>query len=473
MKLLKSLGAPIIQVVGLNLFTLLVFVTAPVQWDTDNVTALCWFVLLCQLLILIGFELGRGRGAKVHPERRSPLFSGDRATKYLFAFYGVTFLIGYAYRMGLAPSDVAGMASLLLDGLDDRHFGYQMALRGTGLGPVPWTVFFLVSIPNQIFFIVGFVQWKRLRTLGKLFFIFCVCIELFFTTGRGVAFGVVSMATTFYLSTMLSSSSTSGRNRLRVVRPLGYAALILFLFAGSIAFFSFNLYRRSGNVERGIQIDEFGKSTTNLDHLSFALVPEPLHPTYLNVVAYLCGGYYRAALALDLPFESTWLLGNNPALIDLASLSGLDVWDRTYMHRLEVDTGMDAFAYWHSAYTWFASDVSFFGVPLLLCIIAYFFGFSWSRSLQGDFVSKIVFVILGNILLFLFANNTYLSTVFYSVMFLFPFFLFTRFRKVAVLNHTAFRRTGYAENDKTGSDSGLDTRATGRSPQRVPTATRF
>jgi hypothetical protein len=58
--------------------------------------------------------------------------------------------------------------------------------------------------------------------------------------------------------------------------------------------------------------------------------------------------------------------------------------------------------------------------------MAYLFGFSWARSAQGDFLSRIVFVIFGNMLLFLFANNTYLSTVLYSFMFLLPFWLFTR-----------------------------------------------
>ena len=35
-------------------------------------------------------------------------------------------------------------------------------------------------------------------------------------------------------------------------------------------------------------------------------------------------------------------------------------------------------------------------------------------------------MILGNMLLFLFANNTYLASVFYAFMFLLPFWLFTR-----------------------------------------------
>jgi hypothetical protein len=253
--------------------------------------------------------------------------------------------------------------------------------------------------------------------MARLLFAMFVCLELFFSLGRGTSFGVVSMVTTFFVSSLLWKKSAKSGIRGMV----GKALLVLSLFLGSVAFFQYNLYSRSGNVERQVKLTEFGNSTIILDHPAFSLVPESLHPTYLNVVSYLGQGYYHTSLALDLDFKSTLLLGNNPALIGLASLCGLDVWPDTYMHRLQVDKGVDEFGKWHSAYTWFASDVSFYGVPVLLFGLAYLFGFSWARSARGDFLSKVVFM-----LLFLFANNTYLSSVFYSFAVLLPLWVLTR-----------------------------------------------
>ena len=410
-----SIDTPIIIVVGFNLFTLAVFITAPVWWDSQNLNTLYLLVLCCQLLILIGFQLGRNRGLSTRSGRGLFLSSGDRAMPYLLRIYACTFLISYAFRMGFSPLDVGGMADLLATGIRDRHFGYQMALRGTGLGPIPWSVYFATSIFNQCFFIAGFLQWSRMnRITGAIFAIF-VCLDLFFSMGRGTSFGIVSMVTTFFMASLLWMRSTSGKILLTAV-----------LFAGSVAFFSYNLYSRSGNVERRIELTEFGKSTIVPDHPAFSIVPEALQPTYLNVVSYFGGGYYHTSLALDLDFRSTWPFGSNPALIDLASSFGLADWNDTYMHRLQVAKDVDEFGVWHSAYTWFASDVSFYGVPVLLFGLAYVFGFSWARSLQGDFLSRIVFVILGNMLLFLFANNTYLSSVFYSFMFVLPLWIATR-----------------------------------------------
>jgi hypothetical protein len=432
----NSLNTPIIAIVGFNLFTLIVFMTAPVFWDTNNLLLVYLFVLLCQLLILIGFTLGRNRGALSQPRSNLLMASGDRLSTYLFAMYVSTFLVGYAYKMGLHILDIAGIYNLLLAGIIDRHLGYDTALTGTGIGPIHWTLFFVISIFNQIFFIVGFIQWKKFTSFIKALFVVLLCIDICFSVGRGTAFGVISMVTTFFLSSMLWLNST----RVRTANVFGYLLLVTFLFAGSIALFSYNLYNRSGNVERGLQLTEFGKSTTINDHVAFLLVPEALQPTYMNVVSYLGQGYYNTSLALDLDFKSTWFLGNNPALISLASAFGFDVWDNTYIHRLELKEGVDEFRSWHSAYTWFASDVSFYGVPFLLFFIAYMFGFSWAKAMQGDFLSKLVFVMLGNILLFLFANNSYLSTVFYSFMFLLPFWVFTRLSGLANAAATTRRR---------------------------------
>jgi hypothetical protein len=418
----KSIHTPIVGVVGFNLFTLVAFMTAPIKWDTDNLVPLYFLVLLSQLLILIGFQLGRNKGLLRHLPSRLPLSSADRFLTPLFVIYLVTLPITYSYRMKAPLFDVAAMFNQLLEGALDPRFGYQMAIRQTSQRSVPWTIFFLVSIFTQSLFVVGFLEWRRMDAIKKGLFIIFVCIELFFSIGTGTNFPVVSMATMFLFSSMLWRDGTKAGS----FRSSRTTLLALLAFGGTVAFFAYTLYRRSGDVERGLELTEFGRSTTDVNAMAFRAIPESLQPTYMNVVSYLCQGYYHTSLAFDLDFKSTWFLGNNPALISLAEGFGLDVWKDTYMFQLYQREGVDQFRYWHSAYTWFACDVSFYGVPFVLFLVAYMFGFSWATSMQGDFLSKVVFVILGNVLLFLFANNTYLASVFYSFAVLLPLWLLTR-----------------------------------------------
>lgn len=407
---------PILGITGFNLFTLFVFVTAPVKWQTDNVPLLCLFVLLCQLLIFVGFRLGYATGFGRPAPDKLPLFSLDEAFPFLLAFYALTAPITYAYRLEMSPFDLVGMADRLLAGIRDPHFGYSSTLTRSG-GSVSWTAFFVIAIFNQLFFAAGFLQFKRLRPLHKFLFVVLLIMELFYWVAVATGFGVVTMVTTFALSTMFWQQRAQSRRR-RLILMAG-------LFAISIAFFSHNLYRRSNFNEVDVSKYSLSGSPMILDHPAFSVVPAALHPTYVMVVTYLAQGYYHTCFAFDLDFKSTGLVGNNVALVSLARAFGLDVWDDTYMHRLQ-PLGIDEWGNWHSAYTWFASDVSYYGVPVLMGLFGFLFGLSWAQGLRGDVLSRVMFIVFGNVLLFLFSNTTYLSSVFYAVMVFVPVWLFTR-----------------------------------------------
>lgn len=430
---------PILGIVGFNLLTLFVFVTAPVEWQSANVFNVCGFVLFCLVLVVMGFGLGQ-YGGRAAPLAKPHFFDAKALIRILFPFYVLTFSISYAYRLDLAPFDIPGIVSRLIAGLEDPVLGYSSTLTRTGQGPIPWSVYFAIAVFNQLFFAAGFLQWRHLSRAAKVLFAGLVGIELFYWVGTATTFGVIALATTWGLSTMFWGirGATSGFRSQFATLPL-----LVLLLAGCIAFFSYNLYRRSNFVQ--LDVDRFETLQTLKvplirDHPAFAVVPEPLWPTYLMVVSYMAQGYHHLSFAFDLDFRSTGLLGNNPALISLVGAFGISVWDDTYMHRLH-SAGFDEFGVWHTAYMWYASDVSFYGVPVVLFCLGYLFGFSWAQGRHGDFLSRIVFVIFGNMLLFLFANNTYLASVFYAFMIFVPFWLFTRFAAVVHgADHSAFRR---------------------------------
>jgi len=419
---------PILGVVGFNLFTLLVFITAPVDWQTDNFVAVCLFVVLCQVLIVLGFRLGRRTDRTPSARFRPPLFSGDLLVNCLFAIYLLSFPVSYAYRMGASPFDVGGMVHTIVAGLQNPQLGYSSALGRTGSGPTPWTAYLVVSIFNQLFFAAGFLYWRRLKRALKAIFIVIVAIDLIYWVGIATSFGIVSLVTTFGLSTMFWSTRREPRSfpiAARLVLPI-------LLLGATIGFFSHNLYRRSNFTAVDVSRYRVANSPLIFDHPAFNVIPKPLWPTYVMVVTYFGQGYYYTSFAFNLEFKPTGFLSSNPALVSLAeSVMGIDVWSDTYMHRLQ-RYGIDEFGVWHSGYTWFASDVSFYGVPPLLFVLGFLFGFSWTQGLKGDFLSRVVFIMFGNVLLFLWANNTYLSSVFYAFVVFVPFWLFSRFFPVTL-----------------------------------------
>jgi hypothetical protein len=414
--------APLLGIVGFNLFTLLVFLTAPVQWGTDHLVLLTAYVLTCQYAVVSGFQIGRGNDRRPEPVRQLPFSSGRKLMNAMFVFYLLTFFWSYAYRMHFGPFDVWGVLGQVAIGLFDPRLGYLAALDNTARGEMRWTWYFLISILDQLFFVAGFLQWRHWGRVKRFIFGILLCIEMVFWVSRGASFGIVTIATTMWLSSMLGAARVQ-QTRLR--RWL----LTAVLSGASIAFFAYNLYSRSGNAERSASAYEFVDSPIDVESPVLSVIPESLQASYMNVVSYMGQGYYHTCLAFDLDFRPTWLLGSDPALISLGQAFGFDVWDNTYVHRL-ASKGIDEFGAWHSAYTWFASDVSFLGVPFLLFILAYACGVAWIKARQGDFLSMVVFVVLGNLLLYLFANTSYLSSVTYAFMFLFPFWAITRLLNV-------------------------------------------
>lgn len=412
---------PVAVVVGFNLLTLLVFVTAPVTWVTAHLTDLCLLVVCSQLMIFVGYQVGQRSGYGRPTDPRWPFVRGRRLVNLLFAVYVLTFLVSYAYKMETSPLDVTGMMNRLIAGIQDPRRGYFGSLMKSGDGPVRWSVFFAISVFNQLFFVAGFLYWRRFGLGRKVIFSLLACLELFYWVATATAFGVVAMATTLGLSSLFSARIGTRNLRAFATNTL----LLLVLLAGSISFFSYNLYRRADFKEIDITQFEIAGMPVRGDAPTLVLVPAPLHQAYIKVVLYMGQGYYHATRAMNHEFRWTRFLGSNGSLVALAERLGADVWNDTYMHRLQRE-GIDEYAWWHSAYTWWAGDVTFYGVPLLLFGVGYLFGFSWARGTQGDFLSQIFFVLFGNMLIYLFANNTYLASVFYAMMLFGPIWLLTR-----------------------------------------------
>lgn len=411
---------------GFNLFTLFIFLTAPLQWITDHLFLLTLYVLFCLFLILIGYIKGNRTGGCKSTEQIDGYKILHKLTSkslsFIFIFYSFTFLIKYAYLLRFSPFDIEGMVLFLLIGIADPNLGYALSLDTMRATTIPWTLYFLISIINQLFFIVGFIGWEKMYKWQKILFVGFLLIEIFFWFGRATNMGVIILITTFLFLRLYKIEI----NKSAKIKNFKLLLVILVSLTISIWVFSYNLSGRKGSQNLDYQSFSLGNSKVYENSVVLSFIPEQLHETYMFAVYYLAQGYYHTSLAFDLDFKPTYFLGNNPAIISLAEIFGIDAWKDTYVYRLN-EKGVDPLIQWHSAYLWYASDVSFLGVPVVLFLLGYFFGFSWGfSSNNSDLLSKIMFVFLGNMLLFLFANNSYLSMVFYSFMFVLPMWYFTR-----------------------------------------------
>ena len=412
---------PLKYIVAFNILTLILFVTAPIVWATDNLFIFSLLFLICQFALFIGFKFGAEKCLK-KPQRDYGSF--EKYVKFIFIFYACTFLIKYAYLLRFYPHQIGEMIDFLMIGIASPQLGYQMSLDASRGFTIPWSVFALISIVNQIFFIVGFLTWKSNTKFYKALFIVFLAIELFYWFGRGTNFGVINLLTTMLFAILTNQSAFKKESlgqKIKQTVILGTVAVI------ALSIFTYNLIERSGNSEINYSEFRLGRSVVNEQSEILKVIPDPLIPTYLYSIWYLCQGYYHTCLAFNLDFQFTYFFGNNPESINIGNIIGIDVADKTYVDRLST-TGVDPKINWHSIYTWLASDFSFILLPFVFLAIGIFMGYAWISSIiNNDLLSKIIFVAIANILFFSFANNNYLASIFYSFSLLIVYWFFRRY----------------------------------------------
>lgn len=142
-------------------------------------------------------------------------------------------------------------------------------------------------------------------------------------------------------------------------------------------------------------------------------------------LGYFSNGLYGLSVSLGLDFQWTYFVGHSYSLsriIEAAVASPDLIISQTYSVRAQsAGWGIDK---WHSAFTWFASDVSFPGVIVLGWVFGYFYGVAWKGSITNkNAFSRPMFLYLSLGVVFIFSNNQMFHSlsgviVFYSLTFL-------------------------------------------------------
>ena len=151
----------------------------------------------------------------------------------------------------------------------------------------------------------------------------------------------------------------------------------------------------------------------------FNVFPYRFQVLLLFVFSYLTQGYVFMENIYALDFHWGGFFGNNPAM---QSIAADFLWFNpeigSYQMQME-KFGVDPYINWHSCYLWLANDFTLLLVPFVIFFIAKFASSALMMfRINQDVFSGIVFVILANMLLFMFANNNFnISCFHFSIVY--------------------------------------------------------
>lgn len=411
---------PIKYVLLFNAFTIFMLITAPFKVNYNNLIA--FLLLLGGNFLFLYFGFNKGVNRKIVLKNRK--YNIQQIIKFTFLFYLATLLIRYGFILKVNPFNIKELVSVISIGVVEPALGYQRTHNENLVQHIPWFVFFVTSIFNQLFYFFGIVLWKKLSKSYRILFIILFIIEIIVWYGRGTNFGIILLILLLFFNLLFFQKNKKTK-------------IIAFIILPIISVFSFaNLMesRRDGYEIQNLEEFDFTNKGIDENSMVFEIIPQEIIETYMYVLSYFTQGYYHTLFAFDMDFEFTYFFGNNPNLSLLGEvLLGEEIHKKTYVYRMS-SFGVDPEINWHSAYTWIASDTTFYLMPFFFMGIGYLYGISWRLSfLYKDLHSKVIFLVFSIFLIFLFANNNFISSILYSLFFLIPYWYLSRIFKEELL----------------------------------------
>lgn len=336
--------------------TLILYIFGPIQWKTKNPILTISLLIVFQLSYALGFYSSK---EKEFIEDNN--FNNKWLLKYycLFAVISIAMNVVYLIRVarlvaGRSVFDVISMAFTNPSGLyggggtvtSSQMFGGKFfAILVPVFGPITVAI-----IPITI------VYFKQLSLMGKTLGVFSFVSQLFLSLSAGTSEGIVNIIIYLITGFLLKNRSNRKSNR-KITVIIIITAVVVFL-----SLFSFVMENRN----KGSFSLSLGGNKIDFNNALLMMLPENLKALLIYLTIYITQGYYGMSLATACSWTPTFGIGNSLYIIqNVEELFNFDLMSYTYMGQAEV-YGWGATVNWHTAYTWIANDVSFWGVPVVM-----------------------------------------------------------------------------------------------------------
>lgn len=395
------------------LSTIVLYIIGPIEWKTDNTILTFFLVFVYQWALYAGY-LRAERNNRII--RCSSFFSLSFFTrKYkifavlylilcilrsirismLYGFSSVEEMLTSAF---ISTSSIYNAEALQLSG-SNMFGGTPLSLAHMFFGPIS-----TVIVPFTI------IQFKNLnKPLAIITIVAFIVSQVINGTNEGFSHIVLYLGVGFLIKLQDGNQEKSGRRAFKLNITLA-ASVFLMLFA-----FNYVMSDRNGEF---YDFSQMGNNTVDENNFFFKWFPG-MKALWVWVTFYVSEGYYGMSLALNNDWTplfgagfSSYLCGN------IEAIGHVDIVPYTLMY-----TNSQGWPYgvvWHTAYTWFASDVHWIGVVFIMYGMGYLLSLVYRSAVSSrDPVSVGLLLLLLMFVVFIPMNNKLfaLSDTFFAFFF--------------------------------------------------------
>lgn len=388
---------PIKVLLSFLVFTELLYVFGPINYNSENQLFTLLYLLLINLFMLIGFKSGLRNNVPIRSKVNSSYIGLVKKILLLSLILSFISLARKAETFNLFA-----ILSKVIEGIIAPNDAYMSTLDSKA--SMITYVFMLLSPIQKSAIPLGVYCWKKLHRKYHFILVLLILIEIASWLVIGTRKGLFDIIITVIFTVIAASPDiiTNNKKRKKII------------LVASIFICLFLVYFIWSNMAR-YNVTEINNYDAALNHVkkSYDKI-SPLIVIPLSVIEnYLCQGYNALSCAITEFFNGeicmTFGFGNNFFLINLLEQFNVDILEHTYQNTLFVKHGIDPFVNWHSIYVWLANDVTFIGVPFVMFFITRFLAILWRNVINGNVLAVPSFVMTIQILAYAFANNQVLS----------------------------------------------------------------
>ncbi len=381
-----------------NVLTYMVFLYGPFRWDIYNIYEISIFMVFNLLLYILGYFLGLK--FKIGTPIKANWLS--RYIKTLLLVSIIIFALSIYFYTGHYFWDINRIAA----NQSDNYYSTLEYVKNNRLSRLPFVAVKVLLQPlilvSLVFATLNFSKIKiRDRIMLCILYTFWILFSVFRGTDKEVFDVMLIVFASIAINYFSKLQNIKKGNILPIIKSLSLFTITLLIVISFLGIFAQRKLDRMNGSQQICFEEQNVCSTVQGDG-----VLSEIYYAYAIASAYTSQGYYGLSLAMTSQFTSVFPFGTSPVLSDLgASLAGQSYIEKSYIQKNKLK-GWDDKIRWSSAYTWWASDVSFWLVPFVLSIVGFLTALSWKEAvLKRSILASTVFSSMATVSMFLSANN--------------------------------------------------------------------
>lgn len=383
------------------IMTVLIYFFGPIKWKIDNKFTLGITLLIYYGMFYLGYMMYKNKAHRKFSDYETDLLFDNNAKYYKW--------IAYVFRVSMFFSIIKIITytntyygGFQLNTIFSFGSNYFSRLHNIGTGTWKTQLIAFTNVLSLFWFPIGSFYYKKIYIQDKVMFIGTVILTVIYWLNQGTLKGLgdfVILLIPILILILGRNKFFKGKSKKNNQKKLILISLVLVLF---LSVFSSMQKQRMDYMNKSYSLI----NKTNATFIEAEKkVPLPYLTNYFSF--YLSHGYTGLSLALKLEPQLTYGLGSSRTLIRNAeSLLEIKIESKTYPQRIQNHFGWPNGMYWPTAFTWFASDITFFGIPILMFVLGRIFAFLWMNFIyERSVVSLIAICQMFILIIYLPANN--------------------------------------------------------------------